>query len=401
MRNSMFTLVLVFWGFVGCEKVDMPYYRGKETDFDTYSGYLETINGNLFYMFYESSNDSVHDPVVLWLNGGPGCSSLIGAFMENGPYHPYTMDYNQNIYVEYNTYSWNNIGNMLYIESPPCVGFSYPHSGNCSKFFTDDNQTKYDNYYAIQSFFNQFPQYINNEFYITGESYAGHYIPQLTSLIIDENNNINNSLSNNTYINIKGIAIGNPSINRTADHLIGRFKTALINGMISSEQYNALVEICADVDTHSCWNASNIYLKSQNNNVGSIINLYDFNVRKKCNHRSKQATKLLRFIYNSDEYELNLENNNVDSFPYSPCTDTFKEYLNDIQVQKALHVNISFMERKINDNNGSWNECSDLISDNYNKSLPNEQSKYIRYILNNSDINILIYSGNNDLICPY
>lgn len=63
---------------------------------------------------------------------------------------------------------------MLFLESPPCVGFSIPKSYDCDTYTTDDNQTKYDNYKAIQSFLVKFPEYKDRDFYISGESYAGY-----------------------------------------------------------------------------------------------------------------------------------------------------------------------------------------------------------------------------------
>ena len=147
----------------------MPYFDGGKLNFNVYSGYLAGETGQLFYFFTESSRNASADPLVLWLNGGPGCSSLLGAFTELGPFHPYDDAWG----LEYNPYSWNNFANMLFLESPPCVGFSYPNSLDCENYQTDDNQTKYDNYRAIQSFLVKFEEYQNRSFYITGESYAG------------------------------------------------------------------------------------------------------------------------------------------------------------------------------------------------------------------------------------
>ena len=97
---------------------------------------------------------------------------MLGGFDELGPFHPYSKVYPGDS-IEYNPYSWNNLANMLFLESPPCVGFSIPKNYDCSTYTTDDNQTKYDNYKAIQSFLVKFPEYKDRDFYISGESYAG------------------------------------------------------------------------------------------------------------------------------------------------------------------------------------------------------------------------------------
>lgn len=87
---------------------------------DVYSGYLNvTENKMLHYMFVESKNAPATDPVLIWFNGGPGCSSLLGAFQENGPW---VVDDNGTIYE--NPHPWNEKANVLYLESPAGVGYS-------------------------------------------------------------------------------------------------------------------------------------------------------------------------------------------------------------------------------------------------------------------------------------
>ena len=92
-----------------------------KTDWNFYSGYLQLSPTKYFhYMFFESnSSTQSSDPVILWLNGGPGCSSLLGAFQENGPFL-----FNVNatgFQPGVNPYSWNMFANVLYIESPAGV----------------------------------------------------------------------------------------------------------------------------------------------------------------------------------------------------------------------------------------------------------------------------------------
>lgn len=74
-------------------------------------GYLNFTDGAFHYVFFESQHDPDNDPIVLWLNGGPGCSSLIGMVYENGPFvfKPNTTNF------ELNQYSWNKKANVLYI----------------------------------------------------------------------------------------------------------------------------------------------------------------------------------------------------------------------------------------------------------------------------------------------
>lgn len=138
-----------------------------------YSGYLDvTVTKKLHYIYVESQDKPASDPVVIWLNGGPGCSSLLGAFSENGPF---VFDDGQNI-LKPNQYAWNKRANILYIESPAHIGFSMggPNDYN----FTDMSQSV-DLFTALQSFYQLFPELLNNGLWITGESYAGIYGPYL------------------------------------------------------------------------------------------------------------------------------------------------------------------------------------------------------------------------------
>ncbi|KAK2396443.1 serine carboxypeptidase [Trifolium repens] len=147
-----------------------------QVDFQQYAGYIivdEVNRRNLFYYFEESEVAPLSKPVVLWLNGGPGCSSIgQGAFTEHGPFQP-----TKKGRLVKNRYSWNQAANMLYLESPVGVGFSY--SANISDYFmVNDERTARDALVFLQ------------------ERYAGHWAPQIAELI----------LQTKPSFNLKGIA---------------------------------------------------------------------------------------------------------------------------------------------------------------------------------------------------
>ena len=148
----------------------LPGQNFTSLNFRHYSGYLQS-NGKkqLHYWFLESQNNPSTDPLVLWLNGGPGCSSLDGEMYEHGAF--YTTEDGETIYLNPN--SWNTVANMLYLEAPVGVGFSY--SPDKADYTNNDNQTALDNYQALLNFFTLFPEYQSHEFFITGESYGGIY----------------------------------------------------------------------------------------------------------------------------------------------------------------------------------------------------------------------------------
>lgn len=141
-----------------------------------YTGYLdvEDEDKHFFYWFFESRNDPKNDPVILWLNGGPGCSSLTGLFFELGPSR-----ISPTLKPVRNPYSWNNNASVIFLDQPVNVGFSYS-----SQSVTDTVAAGKDVYAFLELFFKQFPEYKEVDFHIAGESYGGHYIPVFTSEIL-------------------------------------------------------------------------------------------------------------------------------------------------------------------------------------------------------------------------
>ena len=133
-----------------------------------YSGYLDDDEDDkhLFYWFFESRNDPENDPVVLWLNGGPGCSSLTGLFMELGP-----SSINKKVELVHNPSSWNSNASVIFLDQPVNVGYSYSGSSVSNTVAAGK-----DVYALLTLFFKQFPEYAKQPFHISGESYAGHYV---------------------------------------------------------------------------------------------------------------------------------------------------------------------------------------------------------------------------------
>ncbi|KAF7234948.1 hypothetical protein EG68_11672 [Paragonimus skrjabini miyazakii] len=116
--------------------VSLPNLTFKP-QFRQYAGYLDGASPNikLFYWLVEAVENPFDAPLLLWLNGGPGCSSLTSQLSRNGPF-----SINSNLELESNPYSWNKAFNVLYLESPAGVGFSYAKDGNITA--SDDSVSK-------------------------------------------------------------------------------------------------------------------------------------------------------------------------------------------------------------------------------------------------------------------
>jgi vitellogenic carboxypeptidase-like protein len=134
---------------------------------------------------------------LLWLQGGPASPSLFAVFNENGPY---IVD--EELNVSLNKYSWTQEFSMLYIDNPVGTGFSF--TDNEKGFSRDQNNIADNLYEALQQFFTLFSEYRNNEFYMSGELYAGKYISAIGYKL--------HSMRNISNINFKGIVLCNPWI---------------------------------------------------------------------------------------------------------------------------------------------------------------------------------------------
>lgn len=171
----------------------------KLSDFQnvkSYSGYFtvdKTFNSNLFFWFFPAASNYSEVPVILWLQGGPGASSLYGLFSENGPFSI------EDGKVVLRKESWTKTHSVLYIDNPVGSGFSFTNGGYAQ------NETKVgeDLYQALKQFFLMFPELQKNAFFVTGESYAGKYVPALAHTISKHNH------KTDLKINLEGLAIGN------------------------------------------------------------------------------------------------------------------------------------------------------------------------------------------------
>ncbi|EGO26845.1 hypothetical protein SERLADRAFT_360894 [Serpula lacrymans var. lacrymans S7.9] len=139
------------------------------------SGYIDVgTNMSMWFWFFEARNSPETAPFTLWLNGGPGCSSMIGLFQENGPCHV-TPDGNATFL---NPYSWNNVSNIIYIDQPIGTGFSYgTDTANSTESAAPFVWTAFQVLFESK----QFSKYSSREFIFATESYGGHYGPSFVT----------------------------------------------------------------------------------------------------------------------------------------------------------------------------------------------------------------------------
>mmetsp|Transcript_38133 Transcript_38133/g.50052 ORF Transcript_38133/g.50052 Transcript_38133/m.50052 type:complete len:139 (+) Transcript_38133:228-644(+) len=133
----------------------------------------------LYFVLVESRSEPETDPLVIWLQGGPGCSSMLGLYTENGPYwYRYRKGHAKEPFeLEYNEHSWNSAANVMYVDQPLGTGFSFINSLGSLRW--SEGAIAEDFYNFLHNFMAKYPEYRGREVFITGESYAGHYIPNI------------------------------------------------------------------------------------------------------------------------------------------------------------------------------------------------------------------------------
>mgnify|MGYP002803561713 FL=1 len=161
-----------------------------------HSGYLDVAIGTkYFFWMFESRSKPSTDPLVLWLTGGPGCSSQLALLAENGPCN---MAKN-GTGTEKNPYSWTSNANVIWVDQPAATGFS-----TGLPLVHDEDGVASNMYNFMQEFYKALPQYKNLDFFIFGESYAGHYVPAVSHYIWQKNQG-----DGSFKIPLKGLGIGN------------------------------------------------------------------------------------------------------------------------------------------------------------------------------------------------
>nr|GMD57841.1 serine carboxypeptidase-like 45 [Ipomoea batatas] len=341
--------------------------------FSHYSGYvtIDEEEGNqraLFYYFVEAEVDPSSKPLVLWLNGGPGCSSLgVGAFSENGPFRP-----SGNVLVR-NEYSWNTEANMLYLESPIGVGFSY--STNSSSYEgINDNITAMDNLVFLQKWYLKFPQYRNTSLFIAGESYAGHYVPQLAQMLLQ-------SSKEEKLFNLKGIALGNPVLEFATD-LNSRAEYFWSHGLISDTTYKLFTSAC----NYSRY-VSEYYRGSLSPVCARVMSIVSRETSRFVDNYDVTLDVCISSVFSQSKV---LNPQHVTETIDVCVEDETVNYLNRRDVQNAMHARLVGVNK--------WLVCSDVL-DYELLDIEIPTIKIVGSIIK-AGIPVLVYSGDQDSVIP-
>ena len=149
------------------------------------------------YFFWAFESRQPTNKTILWMTGGPGCSSELALFVENGPC---SLD-QSGTQTTTNPWSWNTNANLIYIDQPAGTGFS---TSTRSGWDHNEAEVAEDMYHFLQALFADHPLWAQGDFYIFGESYAGHYVPA-TAHRVWQGNRDREGLA----LPLRGVAVGN------------------------------------------------------------------------------------------------------------------------------------------------------------------------------------------------
>ncbi|KAF8014704.1 hypothetical protein BT93_H0497 [Corymbia citriodora subsp. variegata] len=397
----------------GAQVNHLPGFNGSFPS-KHYSGYV-TIDPDhekrLFYYFVTSEGDPSKDPVVLWLNGGPGCSSFDGFVYEHGPFK-FEAAKNQNglPQLHLNPYSWSKVSNIIYLDSPAGVGFSY--SKNSSDYRTGDIKTAHDSYTFLLKWFELYPEFLPNPFFIAGESFAGIYVPTLAFQVA---NGIVAGVK--PVLNLKGYIIGNGVTDEEFD---GNALVPFAHGMglISNDLFEEAERECKGnyykPPSSTC--RSKIVKVNQ---VLSGLNIY--NILEPCYHGSSTWTDTAnndrlpasfrqlgateqplparkRMFGRAWPLGAPVRDGPVPTWPQLlnsnsvPCfnDEVATTWLNDKEVRKAIHAEAQSVA-------GDWELCTGRLVYNH------DAGSMIKYHKNLTarGYRALIFSGDHDMRVPY
>jgi len=322
------------------------------------TGYLDTDDDrHFFFWFFESRSKPSKDPLVLWINGGPGSSSMYGLLQELGPCRINTITSK----TEFNPDAWNSNANVIFLDQPVNTGFSYSDSVDVG---TSEAAGK-DVAAFIQLFLQAFPQYSRLSFHLTGESYAGHFLPEIARVIIDENKEKNKQKID---IKLSSLAIGNPIVNTKTqygsypDFLVGK---NILNSSEIMEMRDGF-KVCAQ--------------KIDLINASADKSKYADEVAAACDD------VMIGTYYMKGQSVYNIkEADGPDAF-----TTAITNYLNDPNIQDVLGVDRAFEPSSFQvymSFFGSGDLWTSKVDD-------------VVYTLDNK-VDVLIYAGENDYICNH
>ncbi|KAL1814004.1 hypothetical protein ACET3Z_024069 [Daucus carota] len=349
-----------------------------------YVGVDESEDVQLFYYFVESQRNPREDPLLLWLTGGPGCSSFCGFALGIGPLYFEEVVYNGTLPTLFmNPNRWTKVASVIFLDFPVGTGFSYGRTPFASG--STDDQACAQAAQFLRKWFVSHPEFLSNPFYVAGDSYAGMFIPVITQIISN-----GNQAGLKPAINLKGYIAGNPATFPAQLNFTIPFSHGM--GLISDELFESLRRSCGfddqkpDPDSAECSLSLEAFEQcTAGLNEHHILwkNCDDGDAQRHL-HRSLSGEKraVTDIIGETSLLEPGCP---VDAIALT----LFKYWFNDMKVQEALHIRKGTV--------GTWERCSTDLSF---EILISDVRPY-HANLSTRGYRSLIYSGDHDPQVPF
>ena len=234
MKPLLLFLVLIAscYTFENLTKETIEKFSWPEPNYHGWVPIGKEKGNDMFYWWFPSRRSRATDPLILWLTGGPGCSSELALFVENGPF---TIN-KKTLEVGLNRWSWNNEANIVYIDQPLGTGFS---NVKPDSYVKDEDTVAKEIYEFLLGFLTKFPEFKGRDFYIMGESYGGHFVPHAGNYVYNQRN---------ADLPLRGIAIGNGLPNPWVQYE-AYAEYALMNRIIGFSEYLRLLPAFRQCET--------------------------------------------------------------------------------------------------------------------------------------------------------
>ncbi|KAI0523606.1 hypothetical protein KFK09_006002 [Dendrobium nobile] len=367
----------------------LPGFNGA-LPFHLETGYVsldEVTQADLFYYFVESERKPSEDPLILWLTGGPGCTSFYALAREIGPIRFKVAPYNGTLpMLVYNPYAWTKISNVIFLDWPAMTGFSFLR--NDESYITNDIKSSKEIYNFLKQWLLDHPHFLSNPFYVGGNSYGGKMAP-----IVAHNVAEGIGAGQHPLINLQGYICNNP-VTSTVHDVNSRVPYAHGMGILSDELFQAIQRSCPGENykrprTGPCIEQIKIFRDFMNE-----LTMDNF-LTKKCEGESTRPA--LSNAAEADRSILKQKSTDLRSPPPIPdikCS-TYASYLayhwaNDKDTRAALNVKEGSVKE--------WQICRDDFP--YDDALVNSSIPYHHDLIARG-YRALVFSGDHDLTVPF
>ncbi|PVH77468.1 alpha/beta-hydrolase [Cadophora sp. DSE1049] len=338
-----------------------------------YVGWADIDQRHIFYWYHPARNN-IEAPLMVWLQGGPGGSSVVGMLAEHGPCLV-SVDGNS---TKFNPYSWTTAYNIIYIDQPAGVGYSYVDEPiNTSSYPRRSEESALDFLRVLRLLPDAFPELAGMPIHLAGESYAGRYVPEYAAAILEYNSRIREP----DRIPLRSIMVGNGMSN------MGEQWPALYD--TGCYEHHGIAPIFNETDCSAMATAANrceILYEQCQSNPDEII----------CIAAGKYCQQNLWDVVERKNVDRYNRNNTCPPGDCYPIVDDVETFMNSLEAREAFEI-----KTQMNQTSNHWAMTSKIIESRYIESGDFFTSSVpaLTRVLEDPKVEVLYYVGVHDFAC--